>query len=270
MNRKTTWDFIALLLALVGGLYGTLRLFSGAVQTETFVLLALAWTFLASIYFRETAPQKNPTRKIVFLSLLLLPILIVSGFVRSGRPSIDRRPVGTPISSLEGEVDDFREALKREPLSAITWYSLGDAYRKRQEDEAAIASYGNAIALKEDFAEAYNRRGMIYVEKKGEVRKGIDDFDRAIQHNTNYAEAYYNRGNAFVLIDDPDRAILDYSRALDLKPNYAEAYASRSLAYMGKGDKEAALSDYQKALKLATDPSLRKEIMKGLHDAMTM
>lgn len=276
MNPNRLWDLIHLLLAGAAGIAGAVQLSSGNLRPETFLLLTLAWTAFLSFYFRERAAPDASARslKIVFLGIVLLPLLAAGSLVRSKYES-DAGRGGADIyvhggSDVRGGVDHFKALLKEQPLSAVIWYQLGEAYRRERLDDEAIASYGNAIALRGDFSEAYTRRGTIYVEKKGEVRKGMDDFDFAIRYSPRNAEAHYHRGNAFILTDDPDRAIQDYTKAIGLKPDYAEAYASRSLAYLTLGNRDAALSDHQKALTLATDPSLREEIMKGLHDAMTM
>ena len=63
----------------------------------------------------------------------------------------------------------------------------------KRHDEA-LASYDKAIALKPDYAEAYNNRGNALSELKRH-EEALASYDKAIALKPDYAEAYNNRGD---------------------------------------------------------------------------
>jgi tetratricopeptide (TPR) repeat protein len=133
-------------------------------------------------------------------------------------------------------------------LSGAKFFRDGD-YDK------AIAEYTQAIALKSDYAEAYNYRGYLYSEK-GDMDRAIADYNRALSFNAKYTDAYINRGYAYGEKGDIDRAIADYTRAIELEPKNAPAYNKRGSLYYQKGDDDNAIRDYSAAIKLKPDYAL--------------
>ena len=96
----------------------------------------------------------------------------------------------------------------------------------------ALASYDKAIALKPDYAEAYNNRGNALKELK-RPDDALASYDRGDRAEADYAEAYNNRGNALMDLKRPAEALASYDKAIALKPDYAEAYNNRGNALTG-------------------------------------
>ena len=113
------------------------------------------------------------------------------------------------------------------PQSAQDWFALGDYDYDRGNCDKAIADYGRAIALKPDFAEAYNNRGYTEMLLK-DYAAALPDLDHAIQLRPNYLNALMNRGDIynFYYQIDYTSAIADYDRVLALG---AQAYEHTSL-----------------------------------------
>jgi len=63
---------------------------------------------------------------------------------------------------------------------AATEYNKGIDFSEREDWDAAIACYSEAIRLKPDFADAYNNRGNAY-DDKGEYDLAIKDYSAAIR-----------------------------------------------------------------------------------------
>jgi tetratricopeptide (TPR) repeat protein len=55
----------------------------------------------------------------------------------------------------------------------------------------------------------------------------VSEFTEAVRLNPNYADAYIYRGLAYANNNDYDRAIADYNEAIRLNPNSAPAYNNR-------------------------------------------
>jgi tetratricopeptide (TPR) repeat protein len=93
--------------------------------------------------------------------------------------------------------------------SALTKSESGDF-------QGAIADYTEAIRLNHNYAQAYNKRGIIRARNLKDYPAAKTDFDRAIEIDPNYADAYYNRARTRNLLGDKEGAIGDFQKAADL------------------------------------------------------
>ena len=134
-------------------------------------------------------------------------------------------------------------------LGSHAWFSAGYLYGERDDFEAAIADYDEAIQLNPKFSEAYYNRGNAK-NNLGQSEAAIVDYNTAIQLNPKFARAYYNRGNAKNNLGQHEAAIADYDEAIRIDPNYTEAYNNRGHAKDSLGQSEAAIADYNTAIQL--------------------
>ncbi|MGB3262319.1 MAG: tetratricopeptide repeat protein [Microcoleus sp.] len=82
--------------------------------------------------------------------------------------------------------------------------------------EGAIADYTAAIRLNPNYAQAYNKRGIIHGRNLKDYPAAKADFDRAIEIDPNYGDAYYNRARVREFLKDKEGAIGDYQKAADI------------------------------------------------------
>ncbi len=81
--------------------------------------------------------------------------------------------------------------------------------------DEAIKECTKAIELAPDFAEAYNARGIAYVQKN-ELNQAIADFDKAIELDPELAKAYNNRGYTYYLKGEVAKAISDFEKFIEV------------------------------------------------------
>lgn len=185
--------------------------------------------------------------------------------------------------SEESDNEEFKKKKVAERL-----YNEGISKILVQDYYSALFYLDSVIAIKPDFAIAYNERGKIYFTKERyndaimEFEKASDlnaefgeawfnlaytyftkdsvfiyndsltitsaDFDKAI--NAGYAKphAYYYRGLMKHLEGNLDNAIADYSVAIELNSEYAKAYHDRGTAKNSIGDFQGAVYDYRMAV----------------------
>jgi tetratricopeptide (TPR) repeat protein len=108
-------------------------------------------------------------------------------------------------------------------------YDKGVSCLERQDYDAAITAFTEAIRLNPGYAEAYSDRGLAYQEKD-ELDKAIADCTEAIRLDPELAEAYDNRGNAYEKKGNFDKAIADYTESIRYDPE--DASPRNSLAWL--------------------------------------
>ena len=154
------------------------------------------------------------------------------------------------VDKMQVQVDSSSETSEKD-LRAELAFQQGNVLMMLGQMDKAIEVYSRAIKLNPNYADAYNNRGVTYVEK-GNLDHAIEDFNTAIDLKPNYA-AYNNRGSAYDKKGDFNRAIKDYTKAIGLKPNYADTYTHRGIAYDKKGDYDRAIKDFAKVINLKPD-----------------
>jgi tetratricopeptide (TPR) repeat protein len=88
--------------------------------------------------------------------------------------------------------------------------------------DAAIEKLNQVIALKPDFAEAWNRRGNAY-SALGDEDQALADYERAITLNPYQFGALESCGEVWMTRSNYRKAADYFRRALDLNPNLPEA-----------------------------------------------
>jgi len=88
-------------------------------------------------------------------------------------------------------------------------------------DKAKI-SLNKAIALDQNYVEAYNNLGIVY-NNLGELEKAIKNFSLSIKIKNNYSNGYNNLGSAYDDLGRSEDAIKNYAKALEFDPKHVEA-----------------------------------------------
>jgi tetratricopeptide (TPR) repeat protein len=149
----------------------------------------------------------------------------------------------------EEQIRLYSKAIALNENFADAYNNLGFSYAKLKQYKRAIAEYDKAIRLNPKDAVAYNNRGANYADLNQHER-AITDFDEAIQIDPQYATAYYNRGNSYANLDQHERAIADYDEAIRLDPQHATAYNGRGICYRNLQQYGKAIADYNEAIRL--------------------
>jgi tetratricopeptide (TPR) repeat protein len=125
----------------------------------------------------------------------------------------------------------------------------GHAAMNKDDIDAAIAAFSEAIRLDPKSAEAYLARGWAYSEKD-EAEKAIADYSQAIRIEPNNAEAWCNRGLAIARQGDHQKGLPDLNEALRLDPKLTEGYSARGWVYSETGQFAKAVADYSEVIRL--------------------
>lgn len=121
------------------------------------------------------------------------------------------------------------------------------AHAQKQEYDAALRDFDQAIAIAPEESWIYGFRGLMQGQRLA-YAQAIADFSRAIELDPKNAAAYLNRGEALSISGEVSRAIEDMNRALALDPKLKDGYLARAEIYQRTGDTHKALADLDQAL----------------------
>ena len=184
----------------------------------------------------------------------------------------------------QGKVDEaaaqYRRVLELEPQNAMAHYNLGNGLRKT-DCEAALAHYKQALAVKPDFADAWNNLGAVLAVEQGELDAAREAYQKAVEAGPTRA-AYHRNLAALKQFQpgDPQIAAMEQlirnlasvpeQERVDLQFALAKAYADlkqheRSFRHLLAGNKlkrvqigydEAAATDYMQRIRTVFDAEL--------------
>ena len=163
---------------------------------------------------------------------------------------------GGDTRTAEQVLKEFESDRKLGVLDKDNYYDRAQVYYEQGKLALAIADATKAIALKKDFPQAFNLRGMICVSQKN-TTKALADFNCAVALQPLRAFYVRNRGDLHLSVMRFNEAWNDYNAAVELDGTTAENYFKRGNASLRKGDYGAAIADYDKTL----------EIKPGFEDA---
>jgi len=147
---------------------------------------------------------------------------------------------------------------------------------KAKDWDKAIAAFRKAAQLEGHYApnlaSALQQRATIYVNQK-KFQEAIADYSEALKIKSDDPNVYERRAYAEMQLKDYDKALHDYNEAIKHSPEEAKYYQVRALIYQNKGDFKAALADTEKTLKLDpgnADAQSRKKFLDAkLHGTPT-
>lgn len=106
------------------------------------------------------------------------------------------------------------------------WTNLGILQYKNKDYASAQASAQKAIALKSDYAEAYNLLAMAEVQL-GDINIAKQHYTDALNYRPDYSTAHYNLALLYdIYYQDIDNAILHYIKYLELTQHKDQATKS--------------------------------------------
>jgi len=178
------------------------------------------------------------------------------------RDALRIRPDPLALSNLgmvQNGLERFDEALQScdraialKPDYAEAFNNRAIALLKLRRFAEALRSCDRAIALKPDCAEALSNRGFVLTQLR-RFPEALESCDRAIALRPEYPEALNNRAIALVGSRRHAEALLSYDRAIALRPEYAEAYTNRAVALDELRRFDEAARDHDRAVALAPE-----------------
>ena len=202
------------------------------------------------------------------------------------------------VDRNEEAVKDCQDVIERDQESYLAWFLMAKAKKSLGNMLAVIADLTKAIAIKDDFTDAYMLRAetlllmgqaqealpdaekaaslapeeeTVYIirgsvrEALGETSAAEEDYQQAIDLNPFNDDAYMHKGKLLIAGGNLDEAISFFDEAIEMRPDFASAYAERGRAKNLKGDKDGAFLDLRKSIELNPEGEEAQRI-EGSHN----
>ena len=150
----------------------------------------------------------------------------------------------------------FRDALLKNPQSAIIRFNLGYFEQTRGNIEEARSFYAQAREVNPNYSPAFNNEGLILWER-GERTEAESWFTQAAEIDPHNLSAVINLAMAKMERGEVDEAIALLTRALEEDPYNVPALIKLGTAYGKKEMYREGLAAFQKAWRL--DPVMREK-----------
>ena len=180
--------------------------------------------------------------------------------------------LGRAAAAMRGRLGEDLESIKKldtpfgqattSSLEAFRAYALGDkAHAKAHDIPEAEGHYLRATELDPNFAMAYARLGVVYINS-GQVTKANQYFSKAyeLSKNVSERERLYIAGHYYEVVPgDIPKVIETLQEAIQAYPGQIDNYININVAYQYLGQYEQGLAYAQKAVELDPQDSIAAE-----------
>lgn len=142
----------------------------------------------------------------------------------------------------------FATAAPADPLSALCAKAL--ALHRAGRLAEAVIRYERILALKPDFPEVHNNRGLA-LAALGRLEEAVESYRRAIKIKPDNPETLCNWGVALMELERGDEAETKFRRAIAVCPGFAGAYNNLGLILKEKGRMVEAGRAFEQAIRLS-------------------
>ncbi|HZJ43416.1 MAG TPA: trypsin-like peptidase domain-containing protein [Pyrinomonadaceae bacterium] len=148
------------------------------------------------------------------------------------------------LKQYRESVEGYRQAIKLDPYNAAdAQYALGLVYRDWGKPDDEIQAYKQAIRLRPDYTNAYERLGARYLRSK-KFAEAVEIFRQLSQLKPGDAVAPNNMGEAYLELNKLSEAMESFRQAIRLKPDFGKAYFNLGKCLLAMGNRDAALEQY--------------------------
>ena len=173
---------------------------------------------------------------------------------------------GGPDQS-DNAIQAFELAVKTDPLYALAYGGLGEAYIRKykatgQEEWKVRAQAGCDRAVELDTTRPAGRLCQGTVDNAtGDYEQAVKDFSAGIEIDPLNVRAYQGRARAYKGRDKVAEAEKDYLKAIEIDPRNWRSHSALAKLYFDDSQYNKAVQKYQAAIRLKPDDS-------GLHSSL--
>lgn len=131
---------------------------------------------------------------------------------------------------------------------------MSNAKPEEHSWEAAKKRCEDIIALRPNYAEAYNNLATLY-EKKNDYANALKNYAKAVNLQPNYITAHHNLGLFFLKHSQLNEAIIQFKNVLELNPLSSSAHYYLANCFLGKNELNLAKMHYLQVLEFNPEHS---------------
>jgi predicted O-linked N-acetylglucosamine transferase (SPINDLY family) len=146
---------------------------------------------------------------------------------------------------LDEAASAYGEAVALRPDYAEAIFNLGIVLHQKRELDAAEAAYRRVISLNPAIAVGHNNLGTV-LKDQGLLDQALAAFAKAIALQPDYAEASYNRATVLQQQARFDEALAAYGQAVRLRPDYSDAINNAGIVLQQLGRAGEAIDLYRR------------------------
>ena len=148
------------------------------------------------------------------------------------------------LKQYKESIDSYRQSIKLDPFNAADAnYALGLAYRDSGKTDEEIQAYKQAIRLRPDFVNAFNRLGAAYVRVK-KYGDAVEVYRQLSTLKPGDATAPNSMGEAYLELNRLPEAQESFRQSIRLKPDFGKAYYNLGKCLLAMGNRDGALEQY--------------------------
>jgi tetratricopeptide (TPR) repeat protein len=155
------------------------------------------------------------------LGLMVAGTLIAALAPAADLPTTGRQPDPAHVGDVHSARKDwsaardaYAEAIRE---SATLHNKIGICHQRLGDDAAARKAYRTAIALRPDYAEAWNNLGTLDHARQ-DYAAAVASYEKSIALDPSDAVVFRNLGQAWLALDDVEKTLQAWSQALRLDP----------------------------------------------------
>ena len=174
---------------------------------------------------------------------------------RHPRSSFLQLLLGSALARLgqqDAAIACFEKAVAIRPDNADAHNNLGILLATLGRDEEAMAAFGRVIALRPDHADTHSNLGIV-LGRRGRMEEAISALRTAVRLSPDHAVAWFNLGNLLKDAARNEEAIAAYRHAIARQPAYIPAYNNLGRLLYGVGRNEDAVQVLSRAVSLKPD-----------------
>ena len=165
--------------------------------------------------------------------------------------------------AADAAIRALRQALQLKPDSYEAYNKLGIAYNENGEAEKALQSFHQSIKTNPKYAPPYANIGSYYL-REGTLDQGVEYLKKSILLNPEQPNAHRELASAYAQTNRLDLAAHHFEKTLEYEPENPHNYFNLGLIYHHQGEDQKAIQFIEKGLKYAPDDQRAQDFLKKL------
>jgi tetratricopeptide (TPR) repeat protein len=152
----------------------------------------------------------------------------------------------------EQALADFSLAVKIDPENGLAYYHRGNLYLLLEQYNQAVSDFNLCRDLEFKQPELFYYKGLAE-QKTGAIEESIQSLEHFLTLKPKHNQAAYALANILARTQKYDQAILYYNQVIEAEPAFANAYLNRGNAFLFLNEIEKACNDWAKADELGIE-----------------